>query len=113
MNSVPAQPGGRRMLPWILVALLVMGLGFALYKQMDTAVSVDHLSQQVALVSAQRDTLKVLIDSQVSSYTKDGVIKALTRYPQKISFSEGEDLLIVGPMGLRFEGERLKSVDLE
>lgn len=101
------------MLPWILVALLVIILGVVLYKQLDMAVFVDHMSQQVEVVTAQRDTLKLLIDSHASSYTRDTVIKAFSRYPEKISFSQGEELLIIGPMGLRFEGERLKGVELE
>lgn len=113
MNSVTAQPGGRRMLPWILVALLVVALGFALYKQLDMAVSLDHMTRQAESVTTQRDTLKLLVESHASSFTRETVTRALAGHPEQVSFSKGKDLLVVDQLGLRFEGERLKGVELE
>lgn len=101
------------MLPWILVALLVVALGAAIYRQLDMAVSLDHMGQQIELVTAQRDTLAFLIDSHASSFTRETITKALERHPEQSSFSKGEDLLVVNQVGLRFEGARLKGVELE
>lgn len=101
------------MLPWTLVALLVIVLGVVLYKQLDVAVSLDHRSQQLELVTAQRDTLKLLIDSHASSFTRATIDQVLKAHPEQAFFSKGDDMLVVKQVGLRFEGTRLKGVELE
>lgn len=113
MSSIPAEGGAKRMLPWTLVALLVVALGVVLYRQLDVAVSLDHRGQQLELVTAQRDTLKLLVNSHASSFTRETISAALKAQPEQATFSKGDDVLVVNQVGLRFEGERLKAVELE
>jgi hypothetical protein len=113
INSIPAEGGARRMLPWTLVALLSVALGGVLYKQFDMAISLDHARQRLKLVTTQRNMMKLLIDSHASSFTRETIAQVLKTHPELTSFPKDDDNeLVVNQVPLKFEGARLKSVEL-
>jgi hypothetical protein len=111
MNSIPADGRGKRRLPWTLVALLVVALGIVLYKHFDMAISLHYQGDQLELVTKQRDTMKLLIDSHASSFTRGTIAQLLKAHPELDSFPKEDDELVVNHVPLKFEGARLKGVE--
>jgi hypothetical protein len=112
MNSLPAEGSARRMLPWALVVLLATTVGIVLYEHFDIAISLAYTDQQLEQVTNERDTMKLLIDSHSTSFTRETIAQFLKAHPKVTSFPKDDDtVIVINTVALKLDGARLIRVE--
>jgi len=99
---------------WVILGLFVALCGWLVYKLIDQSVTVDHFSQHLELVQAQRDLLLTVAQQSAVGAPETEIRRILeTASSDNSVFEKGQGQLVAEQISFIFEDGKLLRINMK